>query len=192
MKIIFVLDKKRAAAADGKKHEAGFDGDFKIKLEPSDDREMGFRIDDNLKRHSNSFPTMERLVEAKDFMIIQLPDTLPGRLPENTDNEEEKLQMNSAEQSFLNVKSKPLNLCSLNEVEEGVIGKIVRYKSGRTKLLLGESEYNIEHGLSTDFQQSIFTANTSTEERSANFYNFGSITSKLTVSPDWEWLFTKI
>lgn len=182
-------DKKRAAE---EKKLLEVDS-FKIKLEPSEEREMGFRIDDNLRRHS-SFLTMERLVDAKpkDFMIIQLPDTLPGRLPEKTENEEEKLKMNSAEQSSLNIKSKPLNLCSLNDVEEGVIGKIVRYRSGKTKLLLGESEYNIEHGLSTDFQQSIFTVNTNTEERSANFYNFGSITSKLTVSPDWEWLFTKI
>lgn len=38
-------------------------------------------------------------------------------------------------------------------LQEGPVGKILRYKSGKTKLVLGEARYDIEIGLNTGFLQ---------------------------------------
>lgn len=150
------------------------------------------KTDENSLRNSENFQPMEIFVDAKpkDFLLIQLPDALPGRLPESEDNDGD-VKMKSQE-SLLGSKTMPTNLCNLNDIEEGMIGKIVRHKSGKTKLLIGDAVYDIEQGLASDFHQSIFSVTTNSEERSSNFYNFGNIKNKMIISPDWKWLFQKL
>lgn len=83
-------------------------------------------------------------------------------------------------------------MCTLDHFQEGLIGKIVRYKSGKTKLILGETLYDIDLGLNTEFLQDVVSITTNREERSGSMYGLGQIKSKLNVTPDWEHLFHKL
>lgn len=128
---------------------------------------------------------MDKLFDAtpNDFMLLQLPDTLPGRAPE-------PIETDPAASS----SSKPQNpnLCSLEHLEEGLIGKLVRYKSGKTKLVLGDTYYDVDLGLTSDFTQHAVTVNANSAERSANVVSLGQINAKYNVTPDWVHLFHKM
>lgn len=83
-------------------------------------------------------------------------------------------------------------LYSLPNVDEGLIGKIIRHRSGRTKFMLGDAVYNIERGVSSEFQQNVVVIDSRVDERSTNIYNLGPIKAKFVLSPDWNWLFQKV
>jgi DNA-directed RNA polymerase III subunit RPC4 len=83
-------------------------------------------------------------------------------------------------------------LYSLPNVDEGLVGKIVRHRSGKIKFLLGDAVYNIERGVSSEFQQNVVIIDPRIDERSTNIYNLGPIKAKYVCSPDWKWLFEKI
>ena len=109
-----------------------------------------------------------------------MPDTLPGRAPDAMDT-----------QDSASTSTAP-NLCSLEHLEEGLIGKLVRYKSGKTKLVLGDTVYDVDVGLTSDFQQNAVTINANAAERSASMYSLGPINAKYNVTPDWIHLFHKM
>lgn len=117
-------------------------------------------------------------------MMFQLPDTLPGRISEDS----KPSTSNDPDQS----ESKGPKLCSLENLDEGRIGKLVRYKSGKTKLVLGDIVYDVDLGLTSDFQQHAVTINSNTTQRSANMYSLGPINAKYNVVPDWCHLFHKM
>jgi DNA-directed RNA polymerase III subunit RPC4 len=146
-----------------------------VKSEICDNAEVGVESD---------FKNLELRNGKSELMIFQLPDSLPGRLTEKDDDDSA-----TSEPAQKSAKS---NLCSLESIDEGLIGKIVRYKSGKTKLILGESIYNVQRGLSSDFNQNVISYDTNEEQRSGTFYNLGPIEAKFTVSPDWNWLFQKL
>ncbi|CAO1411504.1 unnamed protein product [Diamesa serratosioi] len=118
------------------------------------------------------------------LFLFQLPDTLPGRIQDSDDFKKEKDEE----------KTEPSGpkLCTLDHFQEGLIGKIVRYKSGKTKLILGETLYDIDLGLNTEFLQDVVSITTNREQRSGSMYGLGQIKSKLNVTPDWEHLFHKL
>lgn len=130
---------------------------------------------------------MDKLFDTSpnEFMLFQMPDTLPGRAPEAMDTQ------NDASTSSTTKLQTP-NLCSLEHLEEGLVGKLVRYKSGKTKLVLGDTVYDVDVGLTSDFQQNAVTINANTAERSANVYSLGPINAKYNVTPDWIHLFHKM
>lgn len=134
---------------------------------------------------SKTFHRMDQLFEAtpNEFMLFQLPDTLPGRAPDAVDSQDSSTSAS---------KPNGPNLCSLEHLEEGLVGKLVRYKSGKTKLLLGDTYFDVDLGLTSDFQQNAVTINANTNERSANVYSLGPINTKYNVSPDWIHLFHKM
>lgn len=143
------------------------------------------KIEPGLELKSEEFHRMDKLFDSlpNEFMLFQMPDTLPGRAPESMDTE----NADSA-------SSKPNapNLCSLDHLEEGLVGKLVRYKSGKTKLVLGDTVYDVDLGLTSDFQQNAVTINANPAERSANVYSLGKINAKYNVTPDWIHLFHKM
>ncbi|CAO1407520.1 unnamed protein product [Diamesa tonsa] len=118
------------------------------------------------------------------LFLFQLPDTLPGRIQDSDDYKKEKDEE----------KTEPSGprLCTLDHFQEGLIGKIVRYRSGKTKLILGETLYDIDLGLNTEFLQDVVSITTNREERSGSMFGLGQIKSKLNVTPDWEHLFHKL
>lgn len=83
------------------------------------------------------------------------------------------------------------SFCTLDHLEEGQIGKIVRYKSGKTKLILGEHSFDINLGMNPGFLQEVMSISTNTKERSGEAINLGRIQAKLSATPDWEFLSSK-
>lgn len=97
----------------------------------------------------------------------------------------------------------------LQQLEEGQIGKIIRYRSGRVKLLLGETRFDLDMGLEsgflqvgsntfcsigqslnvTVFPQELMSIECNREQRSGDMINLGPIQAKLKATPDWVHLF---
>lgn len=61
---------------------------------------------------------------------------------------EESKSMNVPEQ-----KKKPLKSHILKKMDEGQVGRLIRYKSGKTKLVLGETYFDLDMGMETGFLQ---------------------------------------
>lgn len=134
---------------------------------------------------SEVFHRLDTLFDAtpSEFMLFQLPDTLPGRTPDAMDTDQPSTSTANPQNP---------NLCSLEHLEEGLVGKLVRYRSGKTKLMLGDIAYDMDSGLTSDFQQHAVTINANIGERSANMYSLGTINAKYNVTPDWIHLFHKM
>lgn len=166
---------------------------FLVKSEPNDSPQlpngMTIKLEPETEHKTEEFQENDGFFHGKlnQLMLFQLPDSLPGRVPEADEAKEA-----TDELTTLSIKSKAPKLCSMEHLDEGLIGKLVRYKSGKTKLLLGDSVYDVESGLSSDFQQHAITINTNKEQRSANMYSLGEIQSKFNITPDWFWLFEKM
>ncbi|XP_034480741.1 DNA-directed RNA polymerase III subunit RPC4 [Drosophila innubila] len=77
----------------------------------------------------------------------------------------------------------------LHQLEEGQIGKILRYKSGRVKLLLGDTRFDLDMGLESGFLQELMSVSSNREQRSGDMINLGTIQAKLKATPDWVHLF---
>lgn len=133
---------------------------------------------------SEAFHRIDKLFDASpnEFMLFQLPDTLPGRAPE---------PMETDQAACISKQVNP-NLCSLEHLEEGLIGKLVRHKSGKTKLVLGDTVYDVDLGLTSEFTQHAVTINANSTERSASVNSLGQINAKYNVTPDWIHLFHKM
>jgi DNA-directed RNA polymerase III subunit RPC4 len=81
--------------------------------------------------------------------------------------------------------------CCLNHLQEGQIGKILRYKSGKTKLILGDTHYDVDLGMEAGFLQDLMSIDTNREQRNGDMIKLGEINAKLNATPDWEHLFSK-
>lgn len=79
----------------------------------------------------------------------------------------------------------------MSQMEEGQIGRIVRYRSGKTKLILGETQYDIDLGIDPGVLQEVVSITTNSKERSGNIYSLGNIGAKLSAIPDWEFILDK-
>lgn len=74
-------------------------------------------------------------------------------------------------------------------LSDGLIGKFIRYKSGKTKLVLGNTRFDADLGLEPGFLQEVVSVRTNTTERNGDIINLGKINAKVNVSPDWEEMF---
>lgn len=147
----------------------------------------------NVTRTEPNTPRYPRTVE--DFLnntqpqlfMMQLPDSLPcedpEESPENPPPSTSKETQPPAQPTEPVEKKNPLK-----EMVEGQIGKLVRYKSGKLKLILGEAHFDVNMGIETGFLQDLMSISTNREERSGNMINLGPIQAKLTATPDWEYL----
>lgn len=113
------------------------------------------------------------------LLLLQLPDSLPCVGEEDEEPAKPKEEGGGEEEQ----EPKRTYLRHLNE---GQIGKLVRYKSGKCKLLLGDTSFNVELGMESGFLQDLMSVTTNREERSGNMINLGPIQAKLSATPDWE------
>ncbi|KAL5293062.1 POLR3D family protein [Megaselia abdita] len=118
------------------------------------------------------------------ILLLQLPDSLPCVGDEDEEPAKPKEEGGAEEEP----ETKKTYLRHLNE---GQIGKLVRYKSGKCKLLLGDTSFNVELGMESGFLQDLMSVTTNREERSGNMINLGPIQAKLSATPDWEFLLEK-
>ncbi|XP_053681095.1 DNA-directed RNA polymerase III subunit RPC4 [Anopheles nili] len=135
------------------------------------------------------FNTVQNVIsdaQTNNIFLLQLPDALPGKC----DTEDGRSANNNENKSeaISNGEEIP-QYCTVRDLSEGCIGKIIRYRSGKVKLKLGEIMFDVSLGMDTGFLQELVSINTNQTERSGNIINISTIKAKLNASPDWEYLF---
>ncbi|XP_037721524.1 DNA-directed RNA polymerase III subunit RPC4 [Drosophila subpulchrella] len=127
------------------------------------------------------------------IFLMQLPDVLPCVGDDSEEPEPAKpdpLATSESEPSSPAAKSSTAAKGSvLRQLEEGQIGKILRFKSGRVKLQLGDTRFDLDMGLDPGFLQELMSVTANREQRSGNMINLGPIQAKLKATPDWVHLF---
>lgn len=124
------------------------------------------------------------------LFLIQLPDTLPGqgnevvevKKTDGTTSTEER------EGNEADAEAETSNFCLMKGLQEGLAGKFIRYKSGKTKLVLGNTRFDADLGLDPGLQE-VVSVRTNAVERSGDMINLGKINAKVNISPDWEEMF---
>jgi DNA-directed RNA polymerase III subunit RPC4 len=135
------------------------------------------------------------------MVLLQLPDCLPGRGPEkemapppsrpSTSNTALKSNDEIVDPPETPKPAAESNKCCLGHLQEGQIGKIVRYRSGRTKLILGDTHYELALGMEAGFLQDLMAIETNREQRNGDMVKLGEVNAKINATPDWEHLFSK-
>uniref|UniRef100_A0A182MI11 DNA-directed RNA polymerase III subunit RPC4 n=1 Tax=Anopheles culicifacies TaxID=139723 RepID=A0A182MI11_9DIPT len=124
--------------------------------------------------------------QKNKIFLLQLPDALPGKCDGG-----DKGAPNGGDcktETTVNGEDTP-QYCTVRDLAEGYIGKIIRYRSGKVKLKLGDIMFDINLGMDTGFLQELVSINTNQSERNGNIINISTIDAKLNASPDWEYLF---
>lgn len=98
----------------------------------------------------------------------------------------------SAEKESTHHHLPPENLCTMSNLEEGKIGRLVRYRSGKMKLLLGDSQFDVGLGIDPNLLQEVVSTQINKSERSGKVINLGQINAKLCAVPDWEFMLNNI
>ncbi|PIN97772.1 hypothetical protein AB205_0180840, partial [Aquarana catesbeiana] len=92
------------------------------------------------------------------LFFVQLPDTLPGQ-PLSQESRPVRSEVQTEDGHVLLVKDKSQEtpaaeeICSLRNVSEGQIGKLVVRKSGKVQLALGKVTLDVTLGTSSSFLQ---------------------------------------
>ena len=98
-----------------------------------------------------------------DLFFVQLPDHLPGVLPEASDTK----------------------LCNLDSLEEGVAGKLVIRESGRCQLVLGDHLLSVDLGTKVGFLQDAVSVEVGEDGVKGDMTLLGHVSHRLIVTPDW-------
>ncbi|XP_011501169.1 PREDICTED: DNA-directed RNA polymerase III subunit RPC4 [Ceratosolen solmsi marchali] len=140
------------------------------------------------KRHINEGQVPLNVVQVMEnksstFILMQLPDCLPGLQTDKQNNSRLKGVPESNSKSEMEKSNK---FCTLNNLKEGILGKLQVLRSGKTRLLLGENDLIIDVGSNLSFRQDLIAVKISGDKQSGNLVNLGPVNSTLICSPDWE------
>ncbi|KAL5149359.1 DNA-directed RNA polymerase III subunit RPC4 [Glycine soja] len=145
-----------------------------------DDQEFGEAAeprayDENASNSAMELDLLEHNPEASMFFI-----NLPTKLPMIK-------QSATAGSSDVNVKSRPHGgsknveeLCELNELSSGFMGKMLVYKSGAIKLKLGDTLYDVSSGMKCACAQDLVAINTAQK----HCCTIGEISKRVSITPD--------
>lgn len=82
------------------------------------------------------------------------------------------------------------SFCTAKQIDDGRIGRVVRRKSGKIQMILGDLVFNLSLGIDPGMLQEVMSVQTlDADPRHGNLYNLGPIQAKLNVTPDWQKLF---
>ncbi|XP_040202092.1 DNA-directed RNA polymerase III subunit RPC4 [Rana temporaria] len=130
-------------------------------------------------------------ISGEDVLFfVQLPDTLPGQ-PLSQESRPVRSEVQTEDGHVLLVKDKSQEtpaaeeICSLRNVSEGQIGKLVVRKSGKVQLALGKVTLDVTLGTSSSFLQELVSVSVG-EARRGEMMVLGHIQHKLVCSPDFE------
>ncbi|KAJ8672898.1 hypothetical protein QAD02_004159 [Eretmocerus hayati] len=129
--------------------------------------------------------SVPQVIENKSstFVLMQLPDCLPGL---RTDEKQvDPKAKKSAQPSSENEKSELDKFCTLNNLKEGLLGKLQILRSGKARLVLGDNDLIVDVGSNLSFRQDLIAAKINGKE-TGNLINLGSVDNLLICSPDWE------
>uniref|UniRef100_A0A2M4ATE8 Putative dna-directed rna polymerase iii subunit d n=1 Tax=Anopheles triannulatus TaxID=58253 RepID=A0A2M4ATE8_9DIPT len=168
---------------------------FPVKLESSDYnvKPVEVKVEPMFDRDAeipNILNAVRSSTDDKSIFLLQLPDALPGKCDtgERQPGNDADRGADTSQPANITAGAEP-RYCTMRDLEEGCVGKILRYRSGKTKLLLGDILFDLTLGMDTGFLQELVSINTNPVERSGNIINLSTIKAKLNASPDWEYLF---
>ncbi|XP_051897038.1 DNA-directed RNA polymerase III subunit RPC4 [Pristis pectinata] len=136
---------------------------------------------------------LQELSVCKDdeLLFLQLPDTLPGQAP-TREEKPIKAEVQSEDGQTVLVKQEKNqelkqaeNTCSLMDLTEGQIGKLLIRKSGRVQLVLGQVTLDVTMGTTCSFLQELVSIGIG-ENRTGEMTVLGHVKHKLVCSPDFE------
>ncbi|XP_078285219.1 DNA-directed RNA polymerase III subunit RPC4 [Rhinoraja longicauda] len=131
------------------------------------------------------------LSKDDELLFLQLPDTLPGQAPTFEEKPTKAEVQNEDGQTVLlkqekNQEQKQAeNTCSLMDLAEGQIGKLLIRRSGRVQLVLGKVTLDVTMGTTCPFLQELVSIGIG-ENRTGEMTVLGHIKHKLVCSPDFE------
>ncbi|CAL8342678.1 unnamed protein product [Lota lota] len=129
------------------------------------------------------------LSKGEELFFVQLPDSLPGQ-PPSMETRPIKTEVQSADGQVMVQKTEPQeeeaeeNSCTLKDLREGLVGKMLVRKSGRVQLILGHIKLDVSLGTSCAFLQELVSIGT--EGRTGDMTVLGHIQHKMVCSPDFE------
>ncbi|XP_040898327.1 DNA-directed RNA polymerase III subunit RPC4 [Toxotes jaculatrix] len=129
------------------------------------------------------------LSKGEELFFMQLPDSLPGQ-PPTKEHRPVKTEVQSEDGQSVLLKTESQeeetdeNSCSLKDLREGLVGKMLVRKSGRVQLILGQVTLDVSLGTSCSFLQELVSIGT--EGRTGDLTVLGNVKHKMVCSPDFE------
>ncbi|XP_074526723.1 DNA-directed RNA polymerase III subunit RPC4 [Halichoeres trimaculatus] len=129
------------------------------------------------------------LSKGDELFFMQLPDSLPGQ-PPTKEHRPVKTEVQSEDGQSVLLKTETQeeeeeeNNCSLKDLREGLVGKMLVRKSGRVQLILGQVTLDVSLGTSCSFLQELVSIGT--EGRMGDLTVLGNVKHKMVCSPDFE------
>ncbi|RLV62817.1 hypothetical protein DV515_00018912 [Chloebia gouldiae] len=131
------------------------------------------------------------LAAEEELLFLQLPDTLPGQPPSH-DSKPCKAELHSEDGQVLLVKQEKSqeakqaeNICTLADLPEGQVGKLLIRKSGKVQLVLGKVTLDVTMGTPCSFLQELVSVGIG-DNRTGEMIVLGHVRHKLVCSPDFE------
>ncbi|NWT24546.1 RPC4 polymerase, partial [Cardinalis cardinalis] len=131
------------------------------------------------------------LAQEEELLFLQLPDTLPGQPPSH-DSKPSKAELHSEDGQVLLVKQEKSqeakqaeNICTLADLPEGQVGKLLIRKSGKVQLVLGKVTLDVTMGTPCSFLQELVSVGIG-DNRTGEMMVLGHVRHKLVCSPDFE------
>ncbi|NXT57152.1 RPC4 polymerase, partial [Pluvianellus socialis] len=129
--------------------------------------------------------------EEEELLFLQLPDTLPGQ-PPTQDTKPIKTELQNEEGQVVVVKQEKSqeakqaeNTCTLADLPEGQVGKLLIRKSGKVQLVLGKVTLDVTMGTPCSFLQELVSVGIG-DNRTGEMIVLGHVKHKLVCSPDFE------
>ncbi|XP_069773682.1 DNA-directed RNA polymerase III subunit RPC4 [Narcine bancroftii] len=160
---------------------------------PAPERPSSVRKAPAIPKNISVAELLQALSVCKDdeLLFLQLPDTLPGQAPTHEEKPIKSDVQSEDGQTMLmkQEKSQELkqaeNTCSLMDLTEGQIGKLLIRRSGRVQLVLGQVTLDVTMGTTCSFLQELISIGIG-ENRTGEMTVLGHIKHKLVCSPDFE------
>ncbi|NXN76728.1 RPC4 polymerase, partial [Himantopus himantopus] len=131
------------------------------------------------------------LSAEEELLFLQLPDTLPGQ-PPTQDTKPIKTELQNEDGQVVVVKQEKSqearqaeNTCTLADLPEGQVGKLLIRKSGKVQLVLGKVTLDVTMGTPCSFLQELVSVGIG-DNRTGEMIVLGHVKHKLVCSPDFE------
>ncbi|XP_072288613.1 DNA-directed RNA polymerase III subunit RPC4 isoform X1 [Eucyclogobius newberryi] len=129
------------------------------------------------------------LSKGEELFFMQLPDSLPGQPPtKEAKPVKTEVQSETGQPMILKTETQEdeadENCCSLKDLREGLVGKMLVRKSGRVQLILGQVTLDVSLGTTCSFLQELVSVGT--EGKGGDMTVLGHIEHKMVCSPDFD------
>ncbi|RZB55307.1 hypothetical protein D0Y65_044921 [Glycine soja] len=131
--------------------------------------------EENASNSTMDLGLLEENPEASMF-LINLPTKLPMIKQSATAGDKDVNEKSIPHGGSKNVEE----LCELNELSSGFMGKMLVYKSGAIKLKLGNTLYDVSSGMNCACAQDLVAVNTAQK----HCCTIGEISKHVTITPD--------